>query len=363
MPNINIFEGILFDGKSSAALKVNVSLYSDKLIVSPFGELDLSKNQSWPIVEIKDYRLINRNTVQLSFGNYPAQTLEVHSDRFAQVFKPHAPGLEGLADKLIHQGAGTIAALTFIIIGLLLFLYLYALPFAAEKSVSLISKDYEIKMGQAMYGGIIKSQKINIAKTKKANEFLEKIDFDTEYPLEVTVVDSEVKNAFALPGGHIVVFTQLLDDMKGYDELVALLGHESGHVIEQHTTKHIFRSMSGYLLASVLFGDISGIAAVLFENANQLHQLSYSRELESEADESGFQTLVRNQVNPSGIIALFENLQKEEGSGNVLPEFLSTHPFTKNRMEHMNEMIKQETPEFNTHPDLERLFYDLKKSD
>ncbi|WP_446914219.1 M48 family metalloprotease, partial [Klebsiella pneumoniae] len=82
-------------------------------------------------------------------------------------------------------------------------------------------------------------------------------------------------NAFAVPGGFIVVHDAILDEMEHHEELAGLLGHEIGHVQLRHSTKAIARSLSYYMLLSLLFGDVSGIAAVIVDNASTLNNLEY----------------------------------------------------------------------------------------
>ncbi|MBC7391379.1 MAG: M48 family metallopeptidase [Opitutaceae bacterium] len=356
MSEPNIYDGRLFDGKSSSSIHVSVILYSDRLVIHPKSDDVITGTQTWKTSLIKDYRNSTNEVIQVSYGEYPSQVLEIVSADFAIKFKPPVSGFDKFSHSIVHSGVGIIAFISAAVIGLLLLLYFFALPFLAEQSVNLIPKEYEIKMGASLYENMIKTEKVDIERSKFANQFLKQINFETDYPLQVTVVNSEIKNAFALPGGHIVVYTALLNDMKQYEELVALLGHEAGHVTERHTTKHIFRSMSGYLLVSILFGDLSGITALVIDNANQIHQLSYSRSLETQADNVGYKTMVKNAINPKGIISLFENLQKGNEAGNQIPEFLSTHPVTENRMKNISDKIKKEKPVYVDHAFLEGIF-------
>jgi len=352
----NLFEGQLFDGKSSESKKVAVLVYSDRLVIHHQKEDGTTETQSWETNKLKDYQKLAKDFIQIQYGDFPLQTLEVKSETFAETFKPPVSGFQKVIHQVVHGGIITILAITFVVFAFLGFAYFYALPWLAEKSVVFVPKEYEVKMGESIYQSYIQSEEIDTAKTELANNFLKQIDFQTDYPLQVTVVKSSIKNAFALPGGHVVVYTELLDNMKSYEELAGLLGHEVGHVKQRHTTRNIFRSFSGYLLISIFLGDFSGVSATVLDNANQLHQLSYSRELESEADRTGFQTLKHNHIDAKGMISLFENLQKGNEAGNVVPEFLSTHPMTENRMIFIKDMIKKEKPAHIEHYFLEGLF-------
>lgn len=354
-----MFEGQLFDGKSSSSKRVTVLVYPEKLVIHHEKEDGTAETQSWETTKLKEYQKLAQDFVQVQYGDFPSQTLEVKSLEFANTFKPPVSGVQKFTHAIMHGGWTTILAISAVVLLVLGLSYFYALPWLAEQSVAFVPKEYEIKMGESLYQSMIKEEEIDEERTALANSFLKQIDFETDYPLHVTVVKSKIKNAFALPGGHVVIYTELLDNMKSYEELAGLLGHEVGHVKQRHTTKNIFRSFSGYLLISIFLGDFSGVTATVLDNANQLNQLSYSRSLESEADETGFKTLQHNHIDPKGMISLFENLQKGNEAGSIVPEFLSTHPMTENRLQHVKDLIKTEKPQHIEHHFLEGLFKQL----
>ena len=149
----------------------------------------------------------------------------------------------------------------------------------------------------------------------------------------------KIVNAFALPGGKIIVYEGILRTMNDYKELTALLSHEFSHVELRHSTKNIFRSLSSYMLLSVLFGDASGVTAIVIQNANQLKQLGYSRSLEEEADKNGLKLMKARHIDPEGMEGLFRALKKEEGDAGDIPEFLSTHPLTNERINYVRKDV------------------------
>jgi beta-barrel assembly-enhancing protease len=358
----NLFEGKLYDGLSSAPIQVQVLWYPDKLIVHQAKEDGTAHTQAWPLAQIKNYQLFSKRLVSVSYGEFPSQKLEVDSEEFAALFKPPLSGVDKLTHNILHSGWMALLGVSVGVLGLLLGIYFYALPWLAEQSVAFVPQEVEVKIGEQLYQSMMQGQEVDSAKTEIANKFLKELDFQTTYPLHVTIIKSDIKNAFAMPGGHMVVYTRLLDDMKSYEELVALLGHEAGHVKHRHTTKNIFRSMSGYFVISVVLGDISGITATVLDNANNLHQLSYSRSLESEADEAGFETLIHNKVSPKGMLDLFANLQKGNEMAGQIPEFLSTHPMTENRVQHAKDLIKSHGQESIDHAFLKGFFEILQDS-
>jgi predicted Zn-dependent protease len=146
--------------------------------------------------------------------------------------------------------------------------------------------------------------------------------------------------------------------MKSADELAALIGHEASHINNRHTTKMLCRNLAGYLVVSLLFTDVNGVMAVLAENAQQLHSLSYSRKFEQEADEHGLKILMNNKINPEGMIGLFEQLDKEKEES--APEIFSTHPLTKERVRNMKKIISGSVYEVKKHDKLNAIFEKIK---
>ena len=160
------------------------------------------------------------------------------------------------------------------------------------------------------------------------------------------VLNSSVPNAFALPGGFIVINRGLLVGLSSEAEMAAVLGHETGHVTAKHSLAGYQRAMAAnILLAGIAVGtggkswamDLSGVTASLVNNG-------FSREQEREADWLGIDYMVRARYNPQGAVRLQEYFYRElEGGRN--PMFLMglfrTHPFSKERLDDARARIAQ----------------------
>jgi beta-barrel assembly-enhancing protease len=147
-------------------------------------------------------------------------------------------------------------------------------------------------------------------------------------------------NAFALPGGHVVIYDGILKRMKEPDELAALLSHEVAHIQYKHSLKGISRNLAGYMFIALLFNDINGISTVLIENANTLNNLHYSRSLETEADLKALKTLERNNIDQHGMVRLFETLNTKSDLSYL--KILSTHPLTAERIKYTKSAAKRQ---------------------
>lgn len=118
------------------------------------------------------------------------------------------------------------------------------------------------------------------------------------------------------------------------------------------------RNLAGYMVVSLLFSDVNGVMAVLADNAQQLHSLSYSRGFEQEADEQGLKILMDNKINPNGMVNLFEQLEKE--SKISIPKIISSHPLTKERKEYMQKIISETVYEVKQNDKLDSIFEHIK---
>lgn len=123
-------------------------------------------------------------------------------------------------------------------------------------------------------------------------------------------------NAFALPGGHIMVTDQLVTALNNENEILAVLAHEAGHVEQYHGVRNIIQSLGTVALLTVIVGDISALAeSVLVSGPVLFQQLSYSRGLEREADHYSLQQLAQINVPSSCLGAGLSHLMASHGIG------------------------------------------------
>ena len=167
-------------------------------------------------------------------------------------------------------------------------------------------------------------------------------------------------NAFALPDGNIVVFTGIIDAVENANELSGLIGHEAAHVNKRHSMKMLCRNLSGYLFISAVFNDVNGITAIIGDNIHSLQSMSYSRTFEKEADIEALEILQQNNIDPKGMLLLFDRL--ESHSVIEIPEFLSSHPITKERSNYIKELITKKKIKIVSNKKTEDLFKKLKKA-
>ncbi len=163
------------------------------------------------------------------------------------------------------------------------------------------------------------------------------------------VVDSKEVNAFAVPGGFVYVNRGLIERADQMDELAGVLGHEIGHVVRRHTVKQMEKAQGaniGVTLACVLTGVCNNQAAGAAINVlGGAVFARFSRQDEAQADEEGFNNVVRAGVSPVGMVTMFQKLLEERKShpGAVESMFL-THPLEEDRIQAVQARINQLPP-------------------
>ena len=148
-------------------------------------------------------------------------------------------------------------------------------------------------------------------------------------------------NAFALPGGTIVLFDGLVHRARGDDEVLGVLGHELGHVVHRHSTRQLLQALGVGSLATFLWGDVSSIVANV---PWLLGVMRYGRAFENEADEYAIAFLRANGIPVQPLLDFFVDQQERDAmrGRSESPEFLSTHPGTESRSERLRRAIEQD---------------------
>ncbi len=237
---------------------------------------------------------------------------------------------------------GTIASIVaFFVLSIVLLWWQYdrALSWVAEKIP--VSAEEEIgKSGLEQLrdeGHIIES---GVA-VKALQDIGGQLTKGSRYQYQWVIKTDNTLNAFALPGGIVVVHSALLKKMENPNELAAVLAHEVQHIEQRHSLKIMINSLGWAAFLTATLGDVSAIGAVI---AHQMGAMYFSRDLEEEADRLGFQALTNAKIKPDGMVTFFQKLAKEEKG--TVPAWVSSHPETTERIKTIESMItKQPCPQ------------------
>ena len=331
------------DGRLSIAHDATLTLMPDHWLIhyrDPSGELTSVR---WALPGIATDENFS-NLFIFRYGEFPQQTVECKEDSLPETLKKRYPEkvfFRRRITDIFKLNNTTIVGVALAVLMLMGLGYWFGLPWLAGAAASRFPLSTEVQMGNTMYENMIRAYDVDERLTAVTNDFAKAIDFRTHYPIRITVVKDKEANAFALPGGRIVVFDGILRKMHTKEELAALLAHEVSHVHYRHSLRNIFRSLGGYLFLSLLLNDINGVVTILADNSNMLANLTYSRELETEADQKAMAIFKADGLDLKGFVDLFTVLKTAHGDVESL-KLLSTHPLTADRLRAAEEMVKEQ---------------------
>ncbi len=154
-----------------------------------------------------------------------------------------------------------------------------------------------------------------------------KVEHRREFAWQVHIIrDDKTLNAFCTPGGYIYVYTGLIKFLDSEDQLAGVLGHEIAHAANRHSTRQMTKMLGLQVLTDALTGNRKAVGQV----AAAVVGLKFSRSHESEADDFSVKYLCGTNLNAAGAAGFFKKIQSKGGQP---PEFLSTHPSPKNRIQ------------------------------
>jgi beta-barrel assembly-enhancing protease len=165
-----------------------------------------------------------------------------------------------------------------------------------------------------------------------------KVQYKNEFVWDVNIIyDDEVLNAFATPGGYIYVYTGLIKYLDKEDDLAGVLGHEIAHADLRHSARQLQKMYGLDLLTKIIFGEESSseIGDITKQIAGTLAGLKFSRDHESEADAASVVYLSETEYQCNGAYSFFQKMLDNNQTAGV-PEFLSTHPDPKDRVDDIN---------------------------
>lgn len=208
-------------------------------------------------------------------------------------------------------------------------------------AVDRIPPAWEQKLGEAAYRDFLLQQSVVregpavTAVHDIVQRLSEKIP-DNPYTFEVAVVKSDVVNAFALPGGYVVVFTGLMKKAESGEEVAGVLSHELNHVLQRHGLERIVKQLGLAAVVTIVLGDQQGLIGLMKQVGVELLTLKFGREQETEADVTGLRLLHRAKIDPAGMIRFFDRLSEQDKER---VEILSTHPMSESRAARLKEEV------------------------
>jgi beta-barrel assembly-enhancing protease len=256
-----------------------------------------------------------------------------------------------------------IAKLTVLGVVIIVLLGIAGLFALREPIVSVVARqvppDWEAAFSEKVFPQIVAGRRL--IDDDKLNGELETITTPlfkaipgNRYDFKIHIIEDSAVNAFAMPGGLIGIHTGLILTADSPEELAGVLAHEVSHVTHQHTFRSIISGAGLLILVKALFGDMTGILAIIADNGQFLLNRSYSRHYERDADKTGLAYLLAAAINPKGSLTIIQKLKtieerRLEGTGmEKIPgrlTLLSTHPATDERIHYIQERLSALPPD------------------
>ena len=185
------------------------------------------------------------------------------------------------------------------------------------------------KLGDFFWQSIERTEEIitRDSATKPVEKLVQRLTTanDIDYSkLKIHIVRNEVVNAFAMPDNHLVIYTGLIDKCDNEGELAGVIGHEMAHLQKNHVMKKLVKEIGLSVLISMAGGNGSGTRALRI-----LSSSAYDRNLESEADLTSAEYMLKAGMNPEQFADMMYKMSVDTGPDHL--SWLNTHPDSEDR--------------------------------
>ncbi len=355
-------DALYFDGRSGQGRPVRLVVQGGQLQATPrdsqASHLGVSYGTSpeahaplhWPLSQVRwpESTRHGQRVVHLA----PSGQLEVADATAFDAWRRRAGLTESWVVRAQQHWRSSLAALV-LLVALVVLGYRWGVPWAADGLVAMVPLQVDQSVGEAALENLrgrwlipsqlpaARQQALRDLCTAALNAALPAQDRPA-WTLHFHAGGKSLgANAFALPGGHIVITDEMVALLEGQDDaLVGVIGHEYGHVLHRHGMHALVRFALVSTATSVVLGDFS---TVLAGAGALLAQLAYSRDAEREADHVAARVLAGSGGQPAAMLVLFERLTQRPGAATKdgglyqLPIALASHPADVERVRFFQE--------------------------
>lgn len=344
---VTIINADFYDGKSSRRRQVTLVVAEGRVTVRG-ADVELA-------VAARDIRIAPR------LGGMPRRI--VFPDGAAALTHDHdavdAAFVQAAHATLAHRlesHRGWVVAALILTIGLCWSGYRYGVPWVAREVAGLLPVEIEAELAeeslQAIDGYVMRPSKLDATRRNALDKTFGELRRAAGLPDSVRLEFRDGNwigaNAFALPGGVVVVTDQLVEVMPEQKLVVAVLAHELGHIRHRHSLRYVLQDSMSALLAMAIYGDASAVAGIAVTVPTVLVHAQYSQNFEREADRYAFDLLKATGRSPRDLGLALESLERASGRKDEETNkhgetggkrrsrdfgYLSTHPATPDRVQ------------------------------
>ncbi len=332
-----MFQGRYYDGHTSLATPVQCEVNADGTLAIRGDNVALQVPRE--LIEVTPRLARTFRTLRLTGG---AQVHSEDNDGVDAAF-PDRNTIESIADRL-ERYPYVVAVSVLVVIAVGFALFQIGLPWAAERVAQRIPPAVEKSMGDRALSTlryyVLKTSGLPTDEERKLQasfaDFVKDVPGAENYRVMFFKAPGIGANAFALPGGTIVVTDELMDmiadDDDKQDEFLAVAAHEVGHQQYRHVMRSVLQQSAVAIVTAYFAGDVGSASTVVVAIPTFLLQNHYSRDFETQADDYAFQALAAHGISPRAFANVMREFQKQDAGDDDDTDYTSTHPLTAERI-------------------------------
>lgn len=226
--------------------------------------------------------------------------------------------------------------------------YFLGLPYAAARIAARIPAETEQALGKQALNWLDTQQWLTPTKLDRTTQksilrdfkkLGKGLPFERYFLLEFRSSKAFRENAFALPGGTIVITDEMVKAAETQQEVLAVLAHEIGHVEQRHVIRSILQNSAVAALAAAVTSDAASLSVAVAGLPVLIARTKYSREFERSADDFAFKLLKQNRYSPAAFASIMERLARNHEQEFAFA-YLSSHPVTAERVKHARDAAR-----------------------
>jgi Zn-dependent protease with chaperone function len=328
-----------YDGRTPVSHVVSLAVSDDERLLKISGA-ELEPDHYWQLDDIREHRdQALRDGALFGCRTDGVARLTIHKPDTVAAMRAMCANLSQrdvparTYRKVAFWGIGAVASVLLIVFVII--------PALSNRLATLIPVEQEVALGRSVMTqieGLLGSERTGdlTCNDPKGAAALQKMvsrleeQIDSAYELQVRVLDNGMTNAFAVPGGQVVLFRGLISDATSPEMVAGVLAHELGHVVNRDPTRLMLRSAGSAGILGMLLGDFSGGAAILLVS-EQLVAANYQQGAEEDADAFANAVLASAGLPSAPLGDFFRLVREKYGDVNGLLSHLVSHPDLERR--------------------------------
>jgi len=322
-----------YDGETALVHEVSVRPTAAELVI--FRLADAGIVARWPVGELAVLGDTAHEAVPPVVRKGSEARLLVDDPELRRQLAAWVPELAPLAAAPVAVGrrVATFGATLVALVGL----FWLVVDYGSEYAAPLLPYSLQAKLGESVFEELTadKDECHGKAGLAAINDFANRLAHAADYPHDITVhvIEGGPVNAFTLPGGILVLYSDLIDQAKDSSQVAGVIAHEIGHAVHFHPMKGLARQYGIDLMVKLVSGGYSDLLNTLTSGGNLLLALRNGRAFERDADATGVALLEKLEVRADGIASFFEQMmEKEPKDMAAVAGVWSSHPPTAERI-------------------------------